>query len=215
MSAPTLLAPIRRMAWRSWRDVSFASVDVETTGLDPARDAIVSFGVVPVEAGRARLDAAVYREARPHVELSRRSVTIHGIRPVDLDKAPSLSDVVEEMRQALRGRVILAWTAWVEAHFLAQALDGRPRRWERKIIDVRRLVSWLDALEGRGRGQVDGEELADTAARFGVPVEDAHHALWDALMTAELFLVVATRLEAMGRGRLRSLTRGSHPTFRR
>jgi DNA polymerase-3 subunit epsilon len=215
MSGTGLHPPTRRMAWRPWRDVPFASVDVETTGLDLSRDAIVSFGVVPVDAGRARLDAAFYRVVRPSVELSGRSVTVHGIRPVDLDGAPSLSEVVEEMRQALRGRAIVAWTAWVEAHFLARALGGNPRRWERAIIDVRRLVSWLDALEGRGRRRVDGEELADTAERFGVPVEDAHHALWDALMTAELFLVVATRLEAMGRGRLRSLIRASHPSVRR
>ncbi|MGH2657963.1 MAG: 3'-5' exonuclease [Actinomycetota bacterium] len=215
MSASGLHRSARRMAWRPWRNVSFASVDVETTGLDPTRDAIVSFGVVPVEAGRARLDAAVYRVARPDVELSGRSVTVHGIRPVDLDEAPSLSEEVEDLRQALQGRVILAWTAWVEAHFLGRALGGRPRRWEREIIDVRRVVSWLDALEGRGRRRVDGEELVDTAERFGVPVEDAHHALSDALMTAQLFLVVATRLETMGRGRLRSLIRGSRPTFHR
>ena len=215
MSGPVLRPSVRRMAWRLWRDVPFASVDVETTGLDLARDAIVSFGVVPVEAGRVRLDAALYRETRPDVELSGRSVTVHGIRPVDLDGAPPLSDVVEEVRLALRGRVILAWTAWVEAHFLARAMGGRPRRWQREIIDVRRLVSWLDALDGRGPRVVDGEELVDTAGRFGVPAEDPHHALWDALMTAELFLVVATRLEDMGRGRLRSMIRGSHPSFHR
>jgi DNA polymerase-3 subunit epsilon len=203
------------MAWRPWREVDFASVDLETTGLDPTRDAIVSFGVVPVEGGRARLDTALYRLARPDVDISASSVTVHGIRPADLERAPSLPEVVEELHQALRGRVILAWTAWVEAHFLARALGGRPARWQREIVDVRRVVSWLDALEGRGRARVNAEKLVDTATRFGVPVEDAHHALWDALMTAELFLVVASRLEAMGRGRLRSLIRGNRPTLRR
>lgn len=51
--------------------------------------------------------------------------------------------------------------------------------------------------------------LSATARRYGVPVEDAHHALNDALMTAELFLVLATKLSVLGRPRIRDLVRTS------
>ena len=44
-----------------------------------------------------------------------------------------------------------------------------------------------------------------------MPVEDAHHALDDAVMTAQLFLVLATKLEAFGYGRLASYLDESKP----
>jgi DNA polymerase-3 subunit epsilon len=170
----------------------------------------VSFGVVPIEDGRARLDGARYRVVRPEVTVSARSVAVHGIRPVDLEEAPPLSDVVDELRGALLGRAPVAWASWVEATFLARAMGGGPRRWGRRIVDVARLVPWLDELEGRAAKV--RETLEEAVARFGLPLEQAHHALGDAIMTAELFLAVASRLEALGRGDLRSLLRPPRPT---
>jgi DNA polymerase-3 subunit epsilon len=40
--------------------------------------------------------------------------------------------------------------------------------------------------------------LEGCADRYGVPVASPHHALDDALVTAQLFLVVATKLTARG-----------------
>ena len=54
-----------RVRRRPWRAVDVAVLDLETTGLDPAYDAIVSFGVVPVTAGEVRLDRAVYEVLDP------------------------------------------------------------------------------------------------------------------------------------------------------
>ena len=40
--------------------------------------------------------------------------------------------------------------------------------------------------------------LSATAERYGVPVASPHEALDDALVTAQLFLVLATKLEERG-----------------
>ena len=45
-----------------------------------------------------------------------------------------------------------------------------------------------------GRRAAPGYALTQTAERFGVPVSDPHDALDDALVTAQLFLVLAGRL---------------------
>lgn len=200
---------------RDWRACRFASIDLETTGLDPTRDSIVSFGVVPVEAGRVRLDRSLYRVVHPGVPMPPEVVVVHGIRPVDLEDAPPLAALVDELRDAMRGSVPVAWTAWVEAGFLAARLGGRARAWERRIVDVRRLAAHLDRLDGNVPSPARGERLADTAARFGVPPDREHHALWDAFVTAELFVVCAARLEAHGLATLRALRRvGCAPRFR-
>jgi DNA polymerase III epsilon subunit-like protein len=49
--------------------------------------------------------------------------------------------------------------------------------------------------------------LAAVAERNGVPVASPHHALDDALVTAQLFLVVAARLAARGVTAIRELQR--------
>lgn len=179
-----------------------AVVDLETTGLDPERDRIVSFGVVPVRRGMARLDAATYRVVDPDREVPPEVVAIHGIRPRDLDDAPRLDQVRSELRAALDGHVVVAWTSWVESEFLARALGGSASAWSRRIVDVRRLAMLADHLEDLHPSPAVSEPLQATAERFGVPPDHEHHALWDAFVTAQLFVVVATRLERHGRGRL-------------
>jgi DNA polymerase-3 subunit epsilon len=194
-----------------WKQVRFASLDLETTGLDPQKDAIVSFGVVPVEGGRVRLDRSDYREVRPESEAGSPAVAIHGLRPVDLAEAPTFEHVADQLRSALWRSVVVAWSSWVEAAFLSGSLGGRAAGWERHIVDVRRLVVLLDALEGRGRDPGSGANLGQTAERFAVPLEQTHHALWDAFITAQLFVVVSSRLEARGVGRLGQLLAGGRP----
>jgi DNA polymerase III epsilon subunit-like protein len=61
------------------------------------------------------------------------------------------------------------------------------------MIDVRDMVRDADAVLGR---EWDHHESLMTAAeRFGVPPEAAHHALADAFVTAQLFLVTRALLD--------------------
>ena len=123
---------------------------------------------------------------------------MHGIRPADLTGAPRIAEVAGELRNALSGSVVVAWTSWVEAAFLARSLGGRAGSWERHIVDVRRLAAWVSLAEA---GKWDGDAtLEETAKRFEVPFDRAHHALWDAFVTAELFVVLATRMEQRDQG---------------
>ena len=187
---------------RPWRSVEMAVLDLETTGLDPVTDAIVSFGVVPVIGGAVRWDRSVYRVVDPGRPVSPDVVAVHGIRPVDVGSAAPLSSIAGELRAALEHRVLVAWTSWVEAAFLAGALGGSAGTWSRRIVDVRRLAMLEDHLRGRHPSPAISEPLSATAERFGVPPEREHHALWDAFVTAELLIVLATHLERRGRGRL-------------
>ena len=50
---------------RPWREVAFASLDFETTGLDYGDDTIVSFGVVPVTGGRVVVGGSVHQLVEP------------------------------------------------------------------------------------------------------------------------------------------------------
>jgi DNA polymerase-3 subunit epsilon len=181
-------APPRTLRGRSWREVEFAALDFETTGLDLARDHIVSFGVVPIRDARIPVGELVYREVSPPAAPSPVSVSVHGLRPIDLATAPSIGAERETLRSALHHRYIVAWAAEVESAFLAATFGRSSAWWRRRIIDTRVLVRAVE------RGREHRGSLSDTAARFGVPVDDPHHALDDALTTAELFLALATAM---------------------
>jgi DNA polymerase-3 subunit epsilon len=61
-------------------------------------------------------------------------------------------------------------------------------------VDVLVLARLADELQGAGGSP--SYVLTAAAERFGVPVHSPHDALDDALTTAQVFLVVATRLSA-------------------
>lgn len=187
--------PSRRVRRRSWRDAEFASLDFEATGLDFTRDTIVSFGVVPVRGGRVVLADTVHQLIEPHVPPSVASQKIHELRPQDLAGAPRLDEAKAALRDAIRGRYLLVWFADVEVNFLS-AIFGRSKRWWRgRTIDVRNLAIEADGAPRSARADF-GYGLSWSARRLGVPVANPHDALDDALVTAQAFLMLATRLPA-------------------
>ena len=190
------------MRSRPWRQVEFASLDFETTGLDRERDAVVSFGVVPVRAGRVVVGEAVHQLVVPDVPSSPESTRIHGILPKDLAEAQPFAIAGQTLRLALGGRFLLAWFASVEIGFLGRLYGGRRRSWVRRTIDVRQLAIELEHLDQDVR-----QSLSSAAEHYGIPVANPHEALDDAMVTAQLFLVLASRLEERGFGSTRSFLR--------
>jgi DNA polymerase III epsilon subunit-like protein len=73
------------------------------------------------------------------------------------------------------------------------------------VVDVRDLAI---AVEGAppGARRERGYALTPTAERYGVPVADAHDALDDALVTAQLFLVLVGKLPGRPDPTARALT---------
>jgi DNA polymerase-3 subunit epsilon len=200
------LPPPPRARSLPWRGARYAALDFETTGLDFRTDTIISFGVVPVEGGRAVMRGAVHQLVRPHVPPSTRSQTIHELRPQDLAGSPGLDEASVALREALAQRYLLVWFADVEIHFLNATFGGGLRRWRRRTIDVRNLAI---AVEGGGLEQRDrrGYGLGSTAERWGVPVASPHDALDDALVTAQLFLVLVSKLSGGPEPSLREVLR--------
>jgi DNA polymerase-3 subunit epsilon len=200
-------APKRRSRRGDWRSAELVALDFETTGLDLDRDEVISFGLIPILGGRIDLSGQLYQEVAPGVEPSRSSIPIHHLRAQDLATAPAMQEVADAFRGALSGRFILAWAAEVEIAFLRKVFGGGRRAWRRRTIDVRTLIMAVERPSGDADRWPGYYALSAAATRFGVPVEQTHHALDDAFMTAELFLVAANALGAQGRGSIRDLLR--------
>lgn len=182
---------------QGWRDARWAVVDLETTGLDAARDEILSIGIVPIDGGRIRAGAMLERLARPERMPAADTVRIHGLRPADLAGAPPFDDVLDDVLEALTGRLPVAHWASVERAFLAPALRRRGLRLRGEILDTALLARiWLYEREGRAAPRL---QLGALAAQLGLPVHRPHHALGDALTTAQALLALCSHLERRGR----------------
>ena len=185
-----------------WRDARYAVVDLETTGLDPRRDEIVSFASFPIEAGRVVVGEPRTGVVRPLRMPTAETIRIHGLRPVDLADAPLLEEALDAILESLTGRVLVAHVAWVERGFLKAALKPSGLRLREPALDTAILTRHVVPPE---RLPDDGAvALSDAAHELGLPAHSPHTAEGDALTTAQLFLALATRLD-----RIESQTVGS------
>lgn len=174
-----------------WREAEYCVVDLETTGLDLRSDVIISVGSVLVRRGRLVWSTRDYQPVRPGRPISESAMTVHGLRAQDLAEAPTIEEVADRLRQRLEGRVLVAHAAWVEQSFLGRAVPGW-RRARPVVVDTAALMRATGAAPS---GTGHEPDLEDSAVGLGLCVHTPHHALGDALTTAEIFLAMASRLE--------------------
>ncbi|MFA0439825.1 3'-5' exonuclease [Vibrio sp. 10N.222.51.C12] len=175
------------------KDVSFVALDFETTGLDPDKDGILSIGLVPFSTSRIRLNQAQHWTVRPKATLEEESVVIHGITHNDILDAPKLKDILGDVLEALAGKIIVVHYNPIERGFLDSALKGMIGEGiEFPVVDTMQIESSyqtkmtggvINMLKGK---QADSVRLGQTRRRYGLPDYLPHHALTDAVATAEL-----------------------------
>jgi DNA polymerase III subunit epsilon len=185
----------------SWRAAPFIAIDVETTGLDPRRDEVISFAGIPIESTRIVTPAALYGFVRPRSASVGASTKIHGLREEDLAGAPRAPEALAPLAALMRGRIPVVHAAWVERTFLRKAGCPLPRR----IVDT--AVLWRLLSIERGERDPGTCSLSAIAAALGLPAHRPHTADGDTLTAAQVFLAMATHLELRGRATVRGLTR--------
>ncbi len=177
------------------KEVPLLALDVETTGLDPKNDGIVSIGVIPMSIDRIWASQGRHWLVAPRVPLNETSITLHGITHQNLHDAPDLDDVLEEVLQEMEGRVIVVHCRDLERQFLSQALIRRigegivfpvidTMELEARLYRQHKPVDWLRWIWPQKTWV--SIRLSASRARYGLPRYRLHHALTDALASAEL-----------------------------
>lgn len=176
------------------RDVPLLALDLETTGLDAGRDVIVSIGLIPLRHDRIQCSGARHWLVQPDRSPDEIAATIHGITHAELSTAPPFDDRFDALLQAMAGKIVVAHCAAIERRFLSAAsekLTGEPLVFP--VIDTLRLEAMrypagrLDGLLRWFRKPNKPSLRLDAARmRYGLPAYRPHHALTDALATAEL-----------------------------
>jgi DNA polymerase III subunit epsilon len=188
-------------------DLRLLALDMETTGLDPRTDRVLSLGWVPVDGAEVVLGGARRFVVRDEDGVGQ-SATVHGLTDDALAKGVALRDAVSALLEDLAGRALLAHFARIETGFVAAACE---RLWGVApafvVVDTFDLERRARAATADGRARAAGGWGGDpepgalrlwaARERRGLPVYRAHEALTDALACAELYLAQRAELEAL------------------
>lgn len=173
--------------------VPFVALDFETTGLNPDIDDIVSIGLIHFTLSGISCSNVEYWLLTPRKSLDN-SVVIHGITHSDVQGAPDLEKIFEDLLEALAGKVVVAHCLEIERSFLHNALVRRLGEGicfpmiDTMAIEMARQMSNSSFFKRLFCRSSPSIRLADARQRYGLPSYQSHHALTDALATAELFL---------------------------
>ncbi len=176
------------------KDIEFVALDFETTGLDANQNSIISIGLVPFTLQRIRCRESQHWFVKAQDSLEENSVVIHGITHSDLQGAPDLRRILEKVLDALAGKVVVVHYRRIERDFFdtnLRSLIGEGIVFP--VVDTMQIEG--DYQQGQSKGLInwlkgkrpESIRLANSRLRYGLPAYPPHHALTDAIATAELF----------------------------
>jgi len=164
----------------------YVALDLETTGLDMSRDAIIEIGAVKFSGDRVieRFSSLV----NPLRAIPPRITQITGIRDVDVIDAPPLERVLPEVLAFVGSEVsaVIAHNADFDLGFLRAAGVN----FRRPAYDTVELATIL--LPGAA-----SYNLGELCLHFDIPLVDAHRAPDDAEATGHLFRILHARMLAL------------------
>ena len=170
----------------------WVSLDLETTGMDPARDHILSLAAVPVRDGRVLLSERFERRIHTARSFGIDSIRHHRITPDEASTGEQITDVVRAFLHWLGSRRLLGYYLGFDLDML-----GPHVRAATGFALPNATVDLADEVARRQRQQrpnapvnLDFAHIADT---LGVPMVERHSALGDATTVGLCWLALQAR----------------------
>jgi DNA polymerase-3 subunit epsilon len=183
--------------------------DLETTGLSPSRDRVLSVAAFRVVEGRIRLGDVFSSLVNPGRSIPTAAIKIHGILPSMVSNAPLAVDVFDEFLHYLGTDILVGYHVGFDLHFLNKIMKQRygfPL--QNLVLDTqmmcRKIVFPLFLRSHTVRYKAS-PDLDAVARHFGIEIFERHSALGDALATALIFQRIMAACEKKGRKRLKNL----------
>jgi len=167
-----------------WMSLQYVVADVEGNGQQPPD--LVEVAALPITDGTP--GEPVSWLARPPRPITRLATGIHRITDADVAGAPAFAEIEPDLRRALKDRALVAHNAHVDVSVLRRELHG----WEPpEVFDTLKLARRM--LPGQPSYKLGALVTAlslDQCLPSGLA---PHRAAYDVLVTARLFIRLATR----------------------
>ncbi len=197
-------------------DATYVVMDTELTGLDPKVDSIVSIGCIKMTGSKINIGQTFYRVVKPETALTSKSVIIHGITPSEAERSPSIEDIISDFLDFCGSSIVVGHFLFIDMTFLNKEFMRiyYGRRIGNPLVDTLKIYKWLKGHGDAGRHffmDNGREDLFYIAKKYKIPVTDAHNALMDAFITAQLFQRFLIFLPELGVKRIKDLLKIGKP----
>lgn len=179
----------------------FVVLDLETSGLNTNRDLVLSIGAIVIEDGAIdfgqQFECTLQRDAQPTND----SVLIHGLGPSAIAAGEAPADGLLACMAFIGASPVLAFHAPFDQRMLSRALhDSLGYKLQHLFIDLADVAPLLYPDAGIRKGGLD-----DWVRYCGLHVQERHNASADALVTAELALILFSQARRQGYAQLPAL----------
>lgn len=179
---------------RSLQQQRFVVLDLETSGLHMRRDLVLSIGAVVIENAAIDLSQQFECTLQREGHQASASTLIHGIAPSEIAKGDEPTDALLAFMQFVGDSPLLAFHAEFDQRMLARALkQSLGYRLQHAFFDVAEIAPLLCPNASVANAGLDG-----WTQHFGLQVQQRHHASADALVTAELALILLSKARQQG-----------------
>jgi DNA polymerase III subunit epsilon len=180
------LAPRGALNEQPLRQQRWVVIDLETSGLNMNRDQVLSIGAIVIEDGAIDFGQQFERTLlRPDHKLSP-SVLLHGLGPSAIAAGSEPVEALLDLMEFVGDSPLIAFHAAFDQHMLGRALkDSLGYRLQHSFYDVAEMAPMLCPNAGFRQAGLD-----NWTAFFGLQAGERHNASADALVTAELALIL-------------------------
>ena len=183
-------------------------VDLETTGMDPHKDRVVSVGAFRVVGGRVRLGEVFSELVNPGRDIPPESIKVHAIVPGMTRDARPAWEVFDDFLEFLGDDILVAHHARFDLFFINWVMRQRYGfRLQNLVVDTV-LMCRNALLEPDPYGVRRGAKrcgLDTLVERYGIELPERHTALGDALATALILQRLLPELARAGWSTLKEL----------
>ena len=174
--------------------------DIETTGFYPDKgDQIISIGAIKVKGDVIKEKDTFYSLVHSEKKLSEEISQLTGLTDQHLQNAPQLLEVLFQFFQFAQDYTLVAHHANHEKIFLQHALWKQFRSpFKHRLVDMSLLYRIAEP-------DVKLITLEECCEHCGIPVVGRHHALYDAILTAQLWSIYVNKLHQKGCETLKDL----------
>lgn len=178
----------------------FVVVDLESTGLNYAKDKILSIGAVVIEQQSVQMGQQFERTLNREHKLSE-SVLIHQIAPSQVAAGVRTEEGMLDFLEFVADSPLLAFHADFDKNLLMREFrDIFSHSFRHPFFDLAELCPMLYPDHG-----IRAPKMDDWVEFFGLQVLQRHNACADALATAELMLILLAKCQSSGIKTLKDL----------
>jgi DNA polymerase III epsilon subunit family exonuclease len=176
--------------WQSrlLKELDFVVVDVEATGAKTPPNRLIELGAYRISEGR--IADKFLSLVNPEIPIPRFVMALTGITNEMVKTAPVFADIAPRWLDFVSESVLVAHNAPFDTSFLNHEIS--------RVYPGHRMVNphlCTVRLSRRALPELSNHRLDTIANHFSIPIISRHRAGSDALATAELFLLLLSKLE--------------------